>query len=610
MKKLIVENKSEARTVVTTLPGGMVVETKYAAKPAAPRPLPSLIEDFKSPKPTDAEISARFHINGKAKAPKKAAKPADYGASLNRAQVKVELKPEAKIILAAGFTFVKTANGADGYQHKDGRAVLVGDGGWMLAQPDGSKTASGDVKPAQQLNYLADVLKHKAQIVKTETRVPRETDALMKLGWATTWKFDPASLAGDKSFSVRMKLAKAVHGSLEARAKHATVKALRESFMTMIGMAGQPWNAAAIKQAAAEAAKAKAKATKEEKAFIAKEMARTAVERSVPGDITPPPPLPSRQSAKQQAAANLAVAKELAASGKKDFATSKTYTVTDKKGDKVELRRYDAQWTPSADPGAMSHAGSLYEAATGIKLAQNGVLVTLDESKAKVVSEDAKCLVPTECALLEHVDTGVALLRLAKPGLHGGAPCVYNDGSRVVLGVVSMTTLAKFRVIENADIKSAAKQLLAPVVASVKMTTEAESHLTAVLHSKEIADMETKNTKKFEGPTTAKKTAAKKTAAKKTAAKKTAIKSAKPATERKSSLFRLKGDGKNTWGGFTGQKGDIVAAFKKLGAIGAKAKGVTRAALIAALPDISANNISFYLSKWQPAGLLEKLAAE
>ena len=79
---------------------------------------------------------------------------------------------------------------------------------------------------------------------------------------------------------------------------------------------------------------------------------------------------------------------------------------------------------------------------------------------------------------------------------------------------------------------------------------------------------------------------------------------------RKSSLFRLKKDAEKTWSAFEGQKGEIVAAFKKLGAVGAKAAGATRAALIAALPKVPANNVSFYLSKWQAPGILEKLEAK
>ena len=96
------------------------------------------------------------------------------------------------------------------------------------------------------------------------------------------------------------------------------------------------------------------------------------------------------------------------------------------------------------------------------------------------------------------------------------------------------------------------------------------------------------------------------------AEKLTATKITKKApTERKSSLFRLLATSKAVWSAFTTQKGEIIAAFTKLGAIGAKASGVTRAQLITALPNIDAKNISFYLSTWQSgdAPIVEKLAA-
>ena len=86
-----------------------------------------------------------------------------------------------------------------------------------------------------------------------------------------------------------------------------------------------------------------------------------------------------------------------------------------------------------------------------------------------------------------------------------------------------------------------------------------------------------------------------------------AKKAAKPAgSPRKSSLFRLIG---TAWKDFIGrgQKGQIVAAFQKAGATGAKAAGVTRAQLIEALPNVPPANISFYLSKWQRPGIVEKL---
>jgi hypothetical protein len=130
------------------------------------------------------------------------------------------------------------------------------------------------------------------------------------------------------------------------------------------------------------------------------------------------------------------------------------------------------------------------------------------------------------------------------------------------------------------------------------VTPVAARHLTAVIeHRKEIENMAGK---KFEAKG-AEKRAVK---AKKSVAKKTV------GEPRKSSLFRLVKATEKVWGAFDKQKGEIVAAFKKLGAVGSKAPGITRAQLITAAPKVPVNNLSFYLSKWQPAGILEKLEAK
>jgi hypothetical protein len=142
----------------------------------------------------------------------------------------------------------------------------------------------------------------------------------------------------------------------------------------------------------------------------------------------------------------------------------------------------------------------------------------------------------------------------------------------------------------------------------------AERHLTALLKrieenimagKKKIAEVEAKTPK-------AAKFAAPKGAPVKGVKAEVKVKKAKDgsvAPERKSSLFRLLNDTKSTWSAFTTQKATIVAAFVKLGAVGKTAAGVTRAQLIAALPDVPDKNISFYLSKWNPAGIVEKLPA-
>jgi hypothetical protein len=218
----------------------------------------------------------------------------------------------------------------------------------------------------------------------------------------------------------------------------------------------------------------------------------------------------------------------------------------------------------------------------------------------------AVCL--EDVCLLEDPSNGVVLMRLEEPNSQG-AICVYNNGSRVAAGVVPTETLNRLRRIVSTDMVRDVNQLLHPCTAGVTVTPVAERHLTAVLeHCKENIDMATKKaaeiaakTKKFEAPKGAAKKAAKET--------KAVGKKKDGGTERKSSLFRLLNDTKKTWEAFTTQKATIIEAFVKLGAVGKTAAGATRAQLVAALPGVPDKNVSFYLSKWQPAGIVEKLPA-
>ena len=213
--------------------------------------------------------------------------------------------------------------------------------------------------------------------------------------------------------------------------------------------------------------------------------------------------------------------------------------------------------------------------------------------------------------VLEDPSNKLVYLQLEKENSQG-AICVYNNGRRVAAGVLSPETLKSARRVQIEDLVADVNQLLAPP-AGVVVTPVAYRHLTALLNqckentmaTKKTASAEPKSTKKFvSAPAPAK------SAAKKTAKPASAAKEASAPTERKSNFFRLLNDGKPTWSAFTGQKGIIIAAFVKLAAVGAKARGVTRSQLIAALPDVPPKNISFYLSTWQKDSLLEKLAAE
>jgi hypothetical protein len=94
--------------------------------------------------------------------------------------------------------------------------------------------------------------------------------------------------------------------------------------------------------------------------------------------------------------------------------------------------------------------------------------------------------------LLEDPALGIVLMQLEHENSQG-ALVIYNNGSRVGVGVVPPEILKVLRPVPNeVDIVKAASQLLNPVVPSVPVTPTAARHLTAVIHCKEIATMATK----------------------------------------------------------------------------------------------------------------------
>lgn len=115
------------------------------------------------------------------------------------------------------------------------------------------------------------------------------------------------------------------------------------------------------------------------------------------------------------------------------------------------------------------------------------------------------------------------------------------------------------------------------------------------------------STKKFEAP----KGAATKEAKAPKPAKKAAEK--KEPTVRKASTYRLIAAAKKVWEAYAGQKGAIVKAMVKAGAVGKTAAGVTAAELVKAT-GIADKNVAFYMSVWQSTKkqdtvIVEKLAA-
>jgi hypothetical protein len=213
--------------------------------------------------------------------------------------------------------------------------------------------------------------------------------------------------------------------------------------------------------------------------------------------------------------------------------------------------------------------------------------------------QDSGSVDPRTMSLLEDRAERLTVLLLERPGSQG-ALALYNKNSATALGVAPPEILRTMRPLPSTDLVGDVNRSFGPDYGN-KVTSAAQSRLTAVLEALQgETDMATKKAAAKNAKFTPPAGVAKKAAA--------ANKEKKEPTERKSSLFRLVSATKSVWSAYETQKGEIVAAFVKLGAVG-KAPGVTKGALVAALPNVPDKNISFYLSKWQAPGIVEKLAA-
>jgi hypothetical protein len=384
--------------------------------------------------------------------------------------------------------------------------------------------------------------------------------AVEMLGTSTARRYDLDMLRGDKHYGHRLALLKRLFDREKVLVAETGINNLTDAFFSAIGC-GEGCRAIRMECFATRCADidkkvraAKADAAKREKALKVLELRRTATARAVPGTILPYSP-------------------EL----KLNRAQRKVRDAEEKESAKKSLL------SVSSEQPAVPHPDALLEPVYG----------------------DLRLLEDTS----KDLEGRIVMLQMEKANSQG-AIAVYNNGVRIAAGVVAPDTLKALRVVTNVNPADFAKQLLNPTAPSVPVTSVAARHLTAVL--KCCKENETMKTTPVEAPVKSKKFEAKTVpaSAKKAAAVKPAKKAVKEAgAPRKSSLFRLVNATAKEWGAFTAQKGAIVAAFKKLNAVGAKAAGITRGELIEALPDVPTANISFYLSKWQEPGIVEKLPA-
>lgn len=388
--------------------------------------------------------------------------------------------PVPKALVAAGFTFSTSEQAgkavAHGYIHKDGRAALYIENGkesaWQIRMPDGTEKGGQDAKT------LATALKEVPKLKTAEPKAPELPGNVKRaveiLAGLTLQKFDLQLLRGEKHLQHRITLLSRLFDHKEVKAKDAGINALVEAFYSAVGVGeGSAATKAAeftkrCKAIVVAVRREKAADRKQAKEEIAENLRRTALERTVPGEVLP---THKPQTKKQRLAEQAAAAREM-------------YVLA-----------------VTAEP----------------------VAAPKPDAEVKVIAADVR--------LLEDPKNGIAMLQLEKSNSQG-AICVYNNGSRVAAGVVPPETLKTLRPVPNADLLKAANQLLNPIVPSVPVTPVAARHLTAVIHCKELVMTESnaiETTKKFAAPATkkaAKKAAkpAKKAAkpAKKAAAKKEA----------------------------------------------------------------------------------------
>lgn len=249
--------------------------------------------------------------------------------------------------------------------------------------------------------------------------------------------------------------------------------------------------------------------------------------------------------------------------------------------------------TPNAEK-ALTAVKAAVKAACGPWLTEPVVLPMSKPCEA--INESMLRMV--DVRLLANSELGAVLLRLEVPNSQG-ALCVCNTNGVITVGMVPADVLAALFTVPGADVRRIAGQLIASPNPGPPLSPVAQRCLTALAAAAAAAsdykDVLMQATRTVNAKLV----------------KKVAMPKGNLTGERKSNLFRLLNESKAVWSAFKTQKSEIVAAFIKLEAVSKKARGVTRAELIAALPNVPPNNVSFYLSKWQKSEpvIVEKLAA-
>jgi len=438
-----------------------------------------------NPKPeTSAKAAKLVELSAKA------AKLVELSAKAAKAKPVADLtaptkQPLHKALVARSFKFaaaelVKDAT-AYGYTHEDGRAALLtatpdGVWAWMVQWPEGGGQTGGQDENLLRKALDVSSTRRKAQmgrgeplkvadkpveliladppvpVVETKTsqvlpdgppnHVCRAVEMLNKL---TAGRYDVETLRGDKHYGNRMALMRVLFNKLpgEVKAAETGVNLLETAFHTAIGADGKSLGgqrtdfAERCKGLVKDYRHAQAVAKKVQEALDAK-LRHAAPKRFVPGTILP--------GVKKQTRVQEAAEKELL---------------------RQELT---------------------------LKLAVTPEPIAAPKPDAPIYT-----IVADDVRLLEDPGNGIVMLQIEKSNSQG-ALCVYNNGSRVAVGVVATERLATLRPVPGADVLKAANQLLNPVVPTVAVTPVAARHLTAVLYCKDLIDMDIVKTSKFAVP--------------------------------------------------------------------------------------------------------------
>jgi hypothetical protein len=563
------------------------VTTKRAVRPAEPKPITSIalptkeaVDAAYAPKAA-AAIKGAFKVKDVPMAvvePVKVDAPEPVLVKTPEPVIApwdAATSPVSEALRKDGFKFqreeVVGALLARAWVAKDGRAALhtrAADGTeqWMLKLPanagdfDGATDEDGIAALVKALTICPSVAEL-ATAKKPAPAGPPEhvVRAVEMLGGLTTARYDLDTLKGDKNYGRRVQLLKKLLSTDRILVEDSGLKKLMDAFHSAVGAQGPNVAAKAkdfalrCKAMVAASRAAKAAAAKTEAAAKKRMLDATKLARTVPGKVLDgyTPPTDDARRVERDATVDQLFAL---------MATTEHHPI------------------PKAD-------------------------VNVD-------------ITPGDVGLLEDPNNGIVMMQLERENSQG-ALVVYNNGKRVAAGVVSLDILKTLRPVSGeVDLVKAASQLLNPLVPSVPVSPVAARLLTAVLNCKELIPMATKKTaasvKKFEAPAAATTKAAKaiKTEKAEKPVKVAKTKVAKEAgTPRKASTYRLLTASKKLWESFEGQKGTIVEAMVKAGAVGAKAKGMTTAELVEATGIID-KNVAFYMSVWQSTKKQEQVIVE